>query len=417
MLTYDWADDRSPHVVAAVASEMREALAVSQSLPFWALRLPAALESMFASETDAERNRQLQLWTLAWLGFSWLTLALDVVSVPDGWQVALLLRLGVVTPAAILSFRCLRTNPMRWRRTLASIATPATSLLTVLLVFATSAVIDGFRADMVLLLGIFWTNVLNPMRLRDSFVFSVFALALGGTINLVAGTAHHATVQHPDILAAGLMMLLLSLLSRAASERGLRRSFTAGVRLRIRNENLTRSNSKLLEMSNTDVLTGLANRRFFDLTLEQAWLAATSAQSWIALMMIDVDHFKQFNDAAGHLEGDRCLAIVARTIASHIRVGDDLAARFGGEEFVVLMPTTECDEAYAMAERVRAALAALQVFHPGRIGHGFLSVSIGVVATHGNATFATSAALVAAADAALYKAKAAGRDRVVVGAT
>jgi diguanylate cyclase (GGDEF)-like protein len=131
------------------------------------------------------------------------------------------------------------------------------------------------------------------------------------------------------------------------------------------------------------------------------------------MLMIDVDHFKLFNDVAGHLEGDRCLTTVARTIGGQVRHGADLAARFGGEEFVVLMPGTGHDEARRFAERGRTAIAALRVFHPGRVGRGFVSVSIGVATVRPADPGSTSATLLTTADAAMYAAKAAGRDRVM----
>src|SRR6202041_2247708 len=104
---------------------------------------------------------------------------------------------------------------------------------------------------------------------------------------------------------------------------------------------------------------------------------------------------------------------LAHTIAEQVRGGRDLAARFGGEEFVVLMPATEYDNAVMVAERIRTAIATLQVFHPGRIGQGFVTVSIGVAAMRPDTYAGLPSALVEAADHALYAAKAAGRNRVI----
>lgn len=166
-------------------------------------------------------------------------------------------------------------------------------------------------------------------------------------------------------------------------------------------------------MSNTDPLTGLANRRHFELTLARACEEAAETGSGVAVMMIDIDYFKQFNDTAGHLDGDRCLAIVARAIGGQVREGRDLAARLGGEEFVVLMPATDLDTATEIAERVHTAIGALREPHPGRPGGGFVSVSIGVAAICAPARDLDPAALLAAADEAMYAAKTGGRNRVV----
>lgn len=123
-----------------------------------------------------------------------------------------------------------------------------------------------------------------------------------------------------------------------------------------------------------------------------------------------ISYFKAFNDAAGHLEGDRCLIVVARAIAEQVRGGGDLAARLGGEEFVVMWPRTDQAGARAIGERMHMAVSALQVFHPGRAGRAFVSIGVAAICP-GEAAIAP-AALLAAADEALYAAKAAGRDRV-----
>jgi diguanylate cyclase (GGDEF)-like protein len=394
--------------------ESRGSLTDTDTIWRWTYKLPRPLERRFEKETDARRNRQIRVWAAAGLAFSWLNFAADVVTIPDVWWLALLLRLCVVTPVTLLAMRQLAAAETRWWRTmLASAAPPCASLLAVLVGFGASSSVDTFRSALVLLLGILWMNVLIPMRFRDALVFTLVTLSLGDSINIGAASLHHAAIGHPEVIVTTHVLVGLSLLARYLAERESRRSFVLGLRLQIRAEDLARSNAKLLEMSNTDPLTGLANRRFFDLTLARTWESAAVARASVAVMMIDVDHFKLFNDTAGHLEGDRCLSIVARTIAGQTRGGLDLAARFGGEEFVVLMPATGYLEALEIAERVRAAIAALQVFHPGQIGRGFVSVSIGVAAMRPASLGDEPRTLLAAADAAMYAAKDAGRDRVM----
>ncbi len=396
-----------------VDAELRGMLADAQVRPWWSWRLPGALERRFASETEPQRNRQLRVWIVVGFAFCWLSYALDLVSVPDVWRFGLLLRLGVVTPVSLAALRVLGTGRPHRLVALAIVAPPAVALLTTLLGFAASAQVDTFRAAIVLAIGILWMNVLMPMRLRDALIFTLVTLALGDAINVGGAAMHRAAIAHADVIVATHVLVALSLLARLLAEHDSRRSFVLGLRLRLRADDLARANAKLLEMSNTDPLTGLANRQFFDLALARAWQDGAAAPSGIALMMIDVDDFKLFNDTAGHLEGDRCLTIIARAIADHVREARDLPARFGGEEFVVLMPATELDQAWEIAERVHTAIAALQVFHPGRDGRGFVSVSIGVAAMRASAPDATPVDLLAAADGAVYAAKAAGRDRVM----
>lgn len=166
----------------------------------------------------------------------------------------------------------------------------------------------------------------------------------------------------------------------------------------------------------TDGMTGLANRRRFDLDLRVECERARRSQESLGLLMIDVDHFKRFNDRYGHVAGDACLREVANAIRSCIRRPADLAARYGGEEFAVLLPQTDAAGARAMAQRVVDAVTALALPHADAAPDCLVSVSVGwaaarpdmdasVVQTRGDS-------LVEAADRLLYAAKAAGRGRV-----
>jgi diguanylate cyclase (GGDEF)-like protein len=159
-----------------------------------------------------------------------------------------------------------------------------------------------------------------------------------------------------------------------------------------------------------DGLTGLANRRHFDAVLEREWRNAARDQSPLALLLIDVDNFKSYNDLYGHQLGDKALIAIAQTIAANILRPTDLAARYGGEEFVVILPETDPVKAVIVAERIRNAVAALQLEHAAASGNGVATVSIGVsaiVPPHAG----EGSALVDSADGALYEAKRTGRNR------
>lgn len=161
-----------------------------------------------------------------------------------------------------------------------------------------------------------------------------------------------------------------------------------------------------LEMALTDPLTGLYNQRY--LLRHVRGLLQASPDREVSVLMVDVDHFKQVNDAFGHAAGDRALRAIAETLRASTRVFDSLA-RYGGEEFVVVMPGAAPDEAAAAAERLRAAVEAMSFApEPGRVCR--LSVSIGVAC--GDERIETAEALLHAADLALYAAKRAGRNRV-----
>jgi diguanylate cyclase (GGDEF)-like protein len=174
-------------------------------------------------------------------------------------------------------------------------------------------------------------------------------------------------------------------------------------------EELLDTNMRLKLLASRDGLTGIANRRTLDERLVQEWRRATRLNAPLAMLMIDIDHFKQFNDHCGHPAGDQCLKRVAEALARQARE-QDLVARFGGEEFALLLPHTDLAGALQMAERVRAAVSALAIVHVGS-PRGHVTVSIGCAAVTPRMGESPSN-LLDAADAALYRAKRGGRNRV-----
>ena len=170
------------------------------------------------------------------------------------------------------------------------------------------------------------------------------------------------------------------------------------------------SSQQLRALALLDGLTGVANRRHFDEQLELEIRRARRVGVPVALLMIDVDHFKSFNDAFGHQQGDHCLCAVAKTIAALVRRPRDLTARYGGEEFVVLLPGTDLGGAVELAEVLLVAVRMLGFKHA--TGSSMMTISIGAAAIGPRQRDASGEALVHAADQALYQAKAAGRDRV-----
>ena len=163
-------------------------------------------------------------------------------------------------------------------------------------------------------------------------------------------------------------------------------------------------------IARTDSLTQLANRRCFDSALQKEWARASRNHSDIALILLDIDWFKQFNDHYGHLQGDECLKQVAQLISVNVNRAGDLAARFGGEEFVILLPETDLAGALSIAEKVRSAIANTLIEHSAS-PIGCVTVSAGVVATYAPEKDGYEVAL-AEADRFLYFAKSKGRNRV-----
>ncbi len=170
------------------------------------------------------------------------------------------------------------------------------------------------------------------------------------------------------------------------------------------------ANDQLEALSNTDGLTGIANRRSFDSGLAQEWKRAQRAGNSLALLLIDVDRFKHFNDRYGHLAGDDCLRALGQILAKEGRRTGDLVARYGGEEFVVLLPGTSLPDAFERARHTQQAVWSLAIEHAGTPA-GIVTVSLGV-AVQIPSRQQSPDDLLRHADQALYQAKRAGRNRV-----
>ena len=175
------------------------------------------------------------------------------------------------------------------------------------------------------------------------------------------------------------------------------------------NKKLQQSNERLLRMANVDGLTGLANRRYFDKFLCKEWRRALRLSHPIALIMIDIDYFKAYNDTYGHLEGDETLKKVAHTLQLPLKRPLDLAARYGGEEFVVLLPDTDIEGAVNVAKLIHSDMSALRIPHARSQVKDHVTISMGVASEHPTQS-SQAEKLIDFADKALYKAKMAGRD-------
>jgi diguanylate cyclase (GGDEF)-like protein len=192
----------------------------------------------------------------------------------------------------------------------------------------------------------------------------------------------------------------------------LARAFNAmAAQLSQRERELVATNDRLTVMASIDMLTGLANRRGFQSRLDFEWMKAQQHGSALSLLMIDVDHFKLYNDSYGHPEGDACLTRIGETLAGIAAETMGFAGRYGGEEFCLLLPNTDVQKALEIGELVRAAVQDLALPHMTS-SHGIVTASVGVAGTLPNDAQAP-ADLIEAADAALYAAKHRGRNAVV----
>jgi two-component system chemotaxis family response regulator WspR len=230
----------------------------------------------------------------------------------------------------------------------------------------------------------------DPMVKRDCFKAGAddYVVKLPDPLELIARVRHHSRAY-------------LNQLQRDEAYRALRES----------QQKLMETNLELQRLSMLDGLTGLSNRRHFNAYLEAEWLRATREQSPLSLLMVDIDDFKAYNDSYGHLAGDEVLKQVAEVMRSNAKRSTDLAARFGGEEFALILPLTPLAGVQQQGQALCDAVAALQLPHRGSTVGACVSISVGCAARvpqHGE----LSSLLIDAADFALYDAKHRGKNRI-----
>ena len=284
----------------------------------------------------------------------------------------------------LLRFLDLTVTPLR----LALFLVPATGLVLVLAVPAAERVAGGLGGASLVLFG--GSALLDLARLRrpdGALLFAATAALLLASL-FDTGAARGVLLLGPaPPLLGPAFLLFTALLLVAVADRG----------------------RALLVRATTDVLTGLPNRATFLERAERELARAERSGSSLALVMLDIDHFKRFNDRYGHQAGDRVLALAGRAVAGAIR-GIDAAGRYGGEEVVLLFVDVEGDAALAAVERVRAAVAEVRLSNVREA----VTASAGVALHDGAFDRTDVAGLIRRADAALYRSKAAGRDRATV---
>jgi len=215
--------------------------------------------------------------------------------------------------------------------------------------------------------------------------------------------------------AAGILINDLNVHGLLFPHRNLTRAFDAGLSLEalLLALALADRNRALSALISLDGLTGIANRRSFDGAMSRAWDRSRRSHTALGVLMIDVDHFKRYNDTHGHQAGDEILRRVAEGVQTAVLRPDDVAARYGGEEFAIVLPLAEGEASRVVGERVRQNVRALAIPYP-EAPSGIVTVSVGVASTRPAESGMTPSDLLASADAALYQAKRAGRDNVVL---
>lgn len=268
------------------------------------------------------------------------------------------------------------------------------------------------HATYIVMLAITISNLALRLLLPVAIVVSITAGGLGLFTGVVLQQPLDWLMLTHYLIGPGAISLFIAYLL----ERLERRAFLQSLLLQWESRQLDIANRKLDELARRDPLTGLANRRHLDETLQEEWERARRDQQPVTLIFIDIDHFKAYNDHYGHPSGDTCLMEIGKTLQAALHRPGDLAARFGGEEFVLLLPNTDAPGAVRFAKRILKHVDNQKIPHDCSPTADVVTVSIGV-ATRIPDAHTPLQTLVDMADEALYASKAAGRHRVTVAAS
>ncbi|WP_375410439.1 diguanylate cyclase [uncultured Methylobacterium sp.] len=372
-----------------------------------------ALEARFEDDTKRERVRQIRSTVLIGILVFNLYDLVGFVTVPDWAYLNLVLRALVVTPVGFLIMWASAWMKPGAREGLGAVALLGANCVPILLIALGNGPLV-YLCTAEVMLSIVFANIVVPLRYS-------WACLVSATTALLAAAAVLTRVGIGPEVGAVIMLDLVvamgfTLMATRRTEAANRCDYLLNLRETLRGKRLAEDNTVLARLSTTDPLTGLANRRRFTMRMDELWRSAEEGgdgerRQEFALILLDVDCFKRFNDRYGHSAGDDCLRTIAGILAVHATGRYDLAARYGGEEFAVLLPGRTLSEALEAAERIRLAVAGRTIPHAGRDdGIGLVTVSLGV-AVSGAAGSAN--VLIELADLALYAAKAEGRNRTL----
>lgn len=377
----------------------------------WSLRFPPALEAEF--QTDYRRRYRhamrlalgaglLALCSVGVLDFYWMPALARRL-----WQARLLCLLPML---ALLGLALRKTGERHLQGLIVASSVCAAAMLLLCANLASEPYSHYYRSGLCLVILIVF--VLSRLQFRHGALSAALIVLELNASFLLAGTTDLHQISPANFLV--LASAACALAGTWLIEQHIRQNFLQGRQLAERLHELEDANLRLARLSAQDSLTRLANRAALDSTLNLEFHRARRQRQPLALIMIDVDHFKAYNDHFGHQAGDDCLRRIAATLHAALRRPTDLAARYGGEEFCLILPGASVSEAALVAERARAHIDALRLNHPeAELGH--VSISLGVAALI-PAPGDSPDSLLHSADQALYRAKGGGRNRVEVAA-
>jgi diguanylate cyclase (GGDEF)-like protein len=375
------------------------------------IRLNAELSSHFRLRSWPQTSKIIRAWMIWVVVLDALTLAVNAILLPSEVVVAMLKPASVLPPAALATAAVFLKPRTHWIE--------ATAIHLGVFLILLSVALVGVEAG-----GEYYERHLTIMLFVAVSAIIIFPVPLEWTISIAVaalGLFLVLQLQNPDVSRGSALAGTLFFASGVGATVVARRTanilshktFLLELRDRARLADLTDANARLELLARTDALTGIANRRWMMETLHRVEARELEQAEGIAILMCDVDHFKQLNDSLGHAEGDRCLVKVAGIIQSSLRDERDQVARYGGEEFLVLLRGTDEQEAATVAERIRSRVEAASLPNPRSTVGPYVTVSIGAAILKRGDNHLSFEALQQRADAALYEAKTSGRNCMI----
>lgn len=371
------------------------------------LRFDPALEQRHEAETGRERVANLR--ETLWLGLVLFNIhnITNSVLVSDVLSFAVALRLLVVTPAVVVALIFMGRMPPAFRERVILLMVGSAFAMEVVL-FLTTRSAFGAYAFNEFTLTLIYGNILLALRFRFAMMFTAAAFLLT-TLAVCLKPDLDDTLRFAFVVQIA-MACIISLYANFKVERRRCQDYVVAHLAVQRAEQADSAKQQFQDQSRTDPLTGLPNRRALDEHLRDRFAAGEP----LAVMMIDLDHFKLFNDTLGHQAGDACLRSVGLVLATAAKHPDVLCARFGGEEFTAVFRSADGEAILRLADAFVRTIAFLQIAHPGRSdGIAVVTASVGVALKPDGQT--DPQAVLAAADRALYRAKRRGRNTYVLG--
>lgn len=284
------------------------------------------------------------------------------------------------------------------------------SALAVAITFILINVIENGQDNVLFHAAMMYAIVIIYGAVGMRFYTAIFAGWMGGLVGILVSNYLNGVIDWTFLNRTYTFSSFLGMTLAYATDRQHRENYLQNCMIELNRIELMQQAQQLSLLSQQDALTGLANRRYLDETLDNEWRRALRHETPLTIMMVDIDYFKAYNDTLGHLKGDECLKEIAIAISSIAARSGDLVARYGGEEFLLLFPMTNAQQALIQVERLMSAIKKIAIKQPCSDVSPHVTISVGVATTTPRLNDSISA-FVARADHALYKAKTNGRNQ------